>query len=317
MKKNSNLLTVSRAVQCTCDPRLNVQIGIEGNVYREVACCVKCGRITASYLLTQHVHHNTFEPVEREEIPLSAEAIAWFNRWPLLVETDNREIVYFPAGFRCGSAAELAQRVDREKARQFELPRGRRMRNAGIPTEPPPPIPEALADYGSVWEVARDSVTADARTLFAWADPRYWLSTDLAVDAFLQRSNRNELLRTAVLNGSHYERMTGCAIASVDEPTKALVLPLLLQWLEATVTAFGINAESWHLMAVLDVIAKWKPSPAVVAQPLERLSKEIGRRDYELVRKVTEILRAVRDEPPLPISSVPWFFATANALPLP
>lgn len=305
---SKNSLSLRRRVACACDPALNLTIGLDGNVDREVACCAKCGKVTASQLLTRHVHHNTFEPYDREEIALTPEVAAWLDLWPRLVTTERDEPLYFSHEFRCPTARELFERVAAARMAQLVLPRGRRMRQAGLPSTPPPTLPDALSDFSYVWEVAQAGPDRDPQRLLDCADPRFALSSALAIDSLLQRRDLPELLVDAVERGSHYRRMTACAVANEDLNIRAIILPPLLHWVENVFIEPGSGCEAWHVSAVLDTFKQWKPAPEIAAASLERAAQRIGRRDYELVRKITEVLRVIRGESPLPISTTPWFF---------
>jgi hypothetical protein len=309
VKTSTPFLNVARSVQCTCDPALQVNIGLPGYREQHVATCLRCGQVTVSQLLLQHVHHNTYEPYGREEVSVTEEIRSWLAKWPRQIKTERQESLYFPASLRCSSPREMFDFVQSQKAAQLQLAEGRRLRLAGIPEESPPALPEVLNDFAQLWELNRAlQPSTDIEVLFKHADPRYFLSSALAIDALLSRDDLPGALRAAIFGDDHYGRMTACAIATEGLELRPLVLPMLLEWIERAASRFGQVCEPWQYREVLDRIKAWKPDAELAAEPLERAAKAIGARDYEMVRKITEIVRGVRGEPPLPISSVPWFF---------
>ncbi|PTY07596.1 hypothetical protein DB347_05010 [Opitutaceae bacterium EW11] len=311
--KTSSALSLDRSVTCACDRALHVPVALEPTMSRGVHACLSCGTVTASEMLTRHVHHNTFEPYDRREIPLDERARQWLSAWPRLIEVDRGGPFFVPASTRIAKSRDLFDLAQGLRAAQQTLPRGRRLREAGLPAEPPPPLPEALEDFALTWSYAGLQPSDDPQRLLARADPRRWLSSPLAIDTLLQRTDVAQLVVEAIRNGDHYRRMTACATATESPALREIALPALLAWLEGVCLSHDPADperldEPWHIAAALDQIRRWKPPAAAAEAALEKAKQRIGRRDFELVRQISEILRHLRGEPPLPVSSTPWFF---------
>lgn len=279
---------------------------------RGVHACLRCGTVTASELLTRHIHHNTFEPYDRREIPLTDAARSWLSAWPRLIRSDRGGPFCLPASTQIQSGRELFDRAAAARAEQHGWAPGRRLRAAGLPAGRPPSLPAPLEDFAYAWESSGFAPGDDARLLLRRADPRYRLSSPFAIDALLHRDDCVELVVREIREGDHYRRMTACAIAGEDATIRTAALPALLEWL--TGVCLGPEAaqpgrleESWHVAAVLDTVKRWRPAGEWVDTALASARERIGRRDFELVRKIDETLRVVKGEPPLPISTVPWF----------
>jgi hypothetical protein len=305
-------LPYERAVACDCDRTFHLPLALLISPESEPAhACVRCGHITCTEVLWTHVHHNTYDPHGRREYPITDETRAWLDLWPRVLRGNNfDDYAFLPATVRCTDVADFHLQSARAFAASRSQPQGRRLREAGIPSSPPPAnLPERLNNYRTLWELSRKlTPESDAAWLLNNARPAYRLSSPLAIDALLQRADLPALLARAAASPDNADRETVCAIVREAPATLPLALPGLLAWLEQSAGRPDTNFNGHHLPSMLDFFAAQKSAAAQIIPVLEAVKTRVSRHAFEFSRKLTETIRALNGEPPLPISSKPWFF---------
>ncbi len=298
-------------VTCGCPASFHFRVGLaETNSLEAAHACIRCGKLTATEVLWEHIHHNTYNPYGRREKQLTPEVHAWINRWPRVVEgAHETEYVFLSAQTRCADEKELASVVALARAEQHSLPRGRRLHHVGAPAEPPPPeLPQALDDYRQLWRASQLTPSTDPDTLLRFANPRFRSTSALATDCLLQRSDIAYLIGQAAGNSDSTVRQTVYSIVKEEPALLPPALNSLLGWMDDVVGRQGINLEGQSLEELLSFLAKQKSSQARITPALEAAKSRLCRAAYELSRKFTEAIRALNGEPPLPITHTPWFF---------
>jgi hypothetical protein len=298
---------------CGCDRIFHLPLAFLISPDSEPAhACVRCGLIACTEVLWTHIHHNTFEPHGRREYSTTQEVRDWLDLWPRVLRgTGLNDYAFLPSTVRCTDITDFQLQSARAFASSRNLPRGRRLRQAGIPATPPPAsLPEQLKNYRTVWEQSqRLTPETDGTVLLENARPVYRLSSPLALDALLRREDLPALIARAAASPDHEDRETVCALVHEAPATLSLALPPLLAWLERAPGFSSAVLDDYRLHDLLAFLGRQKPAAAQIVPRLESVKSRLGRRAYEFSRKLTETIRALNDEPPLPVSSTPWFFS--------
>jgi hypothetical protein len=312
MNTPAQSLPYERAVTCDCDRTFHLPLAFLISPGSDPAhACVRCGRITCTEVLWTHVHHNTYDPIGRREYPITDEIRAWLDLWPrVLMGATFDDYAFLPATTRCTDVTDFQLQSARAFASAKSRPAGRRLREAGLPSAPPPEnLPERLKNYREFWELGQRLTPArDAALLLNNARAMYRLSSAFAIDALLQRADLPEILARASASPENDDRETIFAIVREDPATLPLALPGLLAWLTQAADRPGTNFTGHHLPSLLDFFAAQKSAAAQIVPVLEAVKARVSRHAFEFSRKLTETIRALNGEPPLPISSKPWFF---------
>ncbi len=302
-------LPYERAVTCDCDRTFHLPLALLLSPESEPAhACVRCGHITCTDVLWTHIHHNTFEPHGRREYAISDEVRAWLDLWPRVLRGNNfDDYAFLPARVRCTDVTDFQLQAARAFSAARSEPRGRLLREAGIPSAPPPSsLPDQLKNYRLLWEFSRElTPTSDLTILLENARPSYQLSSPLALDALLRRTDLPEILPRAAASPEHRE--TVCALVQEDPSTLPHALPGLLASLDRALSQPSAP-DDYRVHALLDFFAKQKPAAAQIVPALEVIKSRLDRRAYELSRKLSETIRALNGEPASPVSTKPWFF---------
>lgn len=314
MNPSTQSLPYERAVTCRCDRTFHLPLALLLSPDSEPAhACVRCGHISCTEVLWTHIHHNTFEPHGRREYIVSDDTRAWLDLWPRVLRGNNFDACAFlPATVRCTDVTDFQLQAARAFADSRSLPRGRRLREAGIPSQPPPAsLPDQLKNYRSLWELSQQLTPgSDPAWLLENARPTYRLGSPFAIDALLQRADFPEILARASASSDAGSQETVCALVSEAPASLPIALPGLLAQLvqHAGRPEAALTEHRQHML--LDFFAKQKSAAAQLVPALEAIKSRLGRRAFELSRKFTETIRALNGEPPLPVSSTPWFFQT-------
>jgi len=298
-------------VTCGCTAAFHLRIGLaETNSLEAVHACIRCGKLTATEVLWEHIHHNTYNPYGRREKPLSPGLLEWFNRWPRVIEGKGEaDYVFVAPQVRCSSEEELAGLTARAREEQLSLPRGRRLHHVGTPVEPPPAdLPQALDDYRQLWRASQLSPSTDPSILLRFANPQFRSTCALATDCLLQRSDAAFLIGQAAASPDSSARQTVYSIVNEEPAMLPPALNSLLSWMDDMVGRHGATMEGQSLEELLSFLAKQKTAQARITPALEAAKSRLCRAAYELSRKFTETIRALNGEPPLPITHTPWFF---------
>jgi hypothetical protein len=305
-------LPYERAVTCECDRTFHLPLAFLISPDSEPAhVCVRCGHITCTEVLWTNIHHNTYEPHGRREYDVTEETCAWLDLWPRVLRGNNYDdSAFLPATVRCTDVTDFQLQSARAFAVSRFLPRGRRLREAGIPSEPPPAsLPKQLKNYQSLWELSQALIPeCDSAVLLNHARPTYRLSSPLAIDALLQRTDLPEILARASASPDNADREIVCAIVREDPATLPLALPGLLAWLEQAAGRPETNFSDYRLRYLVDFLAAQKSATAQIVPALEAAKSRLSRRAFEFSRLLTEAIRKLSGESPLPVSSRPWFF---------
>ncbi|ATC63888.1 hypothetical protein CMV30_07965 [Nibricoccus aquaticus] len=309
MNPPAQSLPYERAVTCDCDRTFHLPLALLLSPDSEPAhACIRCGLITCTDVLWTHIHHNTFEPHGRREYPITDEARAWLDLWPRVLRGNNSDdYTFLPATVRCTDVTDFQLQSARAFSASRSLPRGRRLREAGLPSTPPPAcLPDQLKNYRTLWTLTQQLTPAtDATLLLENARPSFRLSSPLALDALLHRTDLPEILARAAASPEHRE--TVCALVHEDPATLPHALPGLLAWLDRTLSQ-PAAPEDHRVHSLLDFFAKQKPAAAQIVPVLAAIKARLDRRAFELSRKLSETIRALNGEPASPVSTKPWFF---------
>jgi len=298
-------------VTCSCPASFHLRLGLaETNSFEAVHACIRCGRLTATEVLWEHIHHNTYNPYGRREKQLPAEVRAWLECWPRVIDGQHEnDYVFVAPQTRCADENELINLTTRTRKEQLSLPRGRRLHHVGAPTEAPPAdLPQALEDYRQLWRASQLSSSTDPDTLLRFANPRIRSTSALATDCLLQRSDAAYLIGQAAANSDPSVRQTIYAIVNEEPALLPPALNSLLGWMDDVISRQGATFEGQSLEELLSFLAKQKSAQARITPALEAAKARLCRAAYELSRKFTETIRALNGEPPLPITHTPWFF---------
>jgi hypothetical protein len=304
-------LPLEHRVSCDCPAIFHLRVGLaETNSLDAVHACVRCGEITFTEVLWEHVHHNTYHPHGRREKKLSVELRAWLDRWPRVVEGENQtDYTFLPAHTRCTDEKELAGIISPLRQEQLALPRGRRLHHLGRPAEPSPAdLPQKLDDYRQLWHAVQLSPTTDPATLMRYANPQLRPTSALATDCLLQRSDAAYVVGKAAAVSDGQVRQTVYSIVSEEPSLLPIALTSLLSWVDGVAGCQGKNADGQILEDLLNFLAKQKSCRSRIVPALEAAKSRLCRAAFELSRKFTETIHALNGEPPLPISPTPWFF---------
>lgn len=308
----SQSLPYECAVTCGCDRTFHLPLGLLLSPGSEPAhACVRCGHITCTDVLWTHIHHNTFEPRGRREYAISDETRAWLDLWPRVLRgNDFEDYVFLPASLRCHDLSDFQLQSARAFSASSRLARGRRLREAGIPAPPPPAnLPEQLKNYQTVWELDRELTPDRDRTfLLDHASPTYRLSSPLAVDALLRRSDLPEAFAEIFLRNGRDAAAAACVLVRDNPATLPLALPGLLVWFEKTVRQSGERLYDSRLSALLKFLADQKSAASQIVPALEAIKTAVSLTEYEFLRELIETLRVLKGEPPSPVSRKAWFF---------
>jgi hypothetical protein len=298
-------------VTCGCPASFHLRVGLaETNSLEAVHACIRCGTLTATEVLWEYSHHNTYNPYGRREKQLPAEVNAWLERWPRVIEGKHEtDYVFISAQTRCADEKELLDLTARMREEQLPLPRGRRLRHAGSPVEPPPTeLPGALDDYRQLWRASQLNPSTNPDILLRFANPHFRPTSALATDCLLQRSDAAYVIGQAAANSDSSVRQTVYSIVNEEPTLLPPVLNSLLGWMDDVISRQGATLEGQSLEELLSFLAKQKSAQARITPALEAAKSRLCRAAYELSRKFTETIRALNGEPPLPITHTPWFF---------
>jgi hypothetical protein len=311
MNPDATCLPFECAVTCGCDRAFHLPVALTISPDGEPAhACVRCGRITCTEVLWTHIHHNTFEPHGRKEYTITLETHAWLDQWPRAIPGEKlHDYAFLPASTRCADLAEF-QRVTARAFTARALPRGRRLREAGIPSDPPPAdLPAQLKNYRTLWERCRDLTPGcDAAFLLANAPTQYRISSPLAIDALLRRPDLPRILADAAGGQDDENRESVYAIVREDPATLPFALPHLLAWFQTTSSRPGADLNDYRLRYLVEFLAEQNPAASQIVPVLEAVKAGLNRRAFEFSRGLTAAIRVLNGEPPLPVSGTPWFF---------
>jgi hypothetical protein len=299
------------AVTCGCDRMFHLPVGLLISPDAEPAhACVRCGHLTCTEVLWTHIHHNTYEPHGREEYAISEETRAWLDLWPRVLQGKNsNDYAYLQARTRCADVAEF-KHVAALAFASRPSPRGRRLREAGIPSAPPPAsLPGRLKNYRALWERNRDlTPDRDAAFLLANARPQYLISGPFAIDALLQRPDLPQILAGAASGADDENRESVYAIVREDSTTLPFALPHLLTWFQSAVSRPGADLSDYRLRYLVEFLTEQPAAATEIVPVLEAIKAGLDRRAFEFSRGLTVAIRVLKGEPPLPLSGTPWFF---------
>ncbi|MGC4072473.1 MAG: hypothetical protein QM760_08150 [Nibricoccus sp.] len=311
MNPPAQSLPYERAVICHCDRTFHLPLALLISPDSEPAhACVRCGHISCTEVLWTHVHHNTFEPHGRREFPVSEETLAWLDLWPRVLRgNDFEDYAFLPSIVRCTDITDFQLQAARAFASSRTWPRGRRLREAGIPSVPPPAsLPKQLENYQTLWELSHE-LTPDREIAFLLrnARPAYRLSSPLALDALLQRSDLPEVFAEASASQSYEDSEIVCALVRENPVTLPLALPGLLAWLDQAVgrpAPFSTVTACTHC-SISSPHKRARPSGSFQCSKQSSPASAATR---------TEFPQTHRDHPyaerraAAPISQTPWFF---------
>jgi len=312
MNPPAQSLPYEHAVTCDCDRTFHLRLAFLVSFGDEPAhACVRCGRITCTDVLWTHVHHNTYDPIGRREYAITEETRAWLDLWPRVLRgNDFDDYAFLPATTRCTDVTDFQLQSARAFAASRSQPRGRRLREAGIPSTPPPAsLLKQLKNYQILWELAQEfTPDCDMGLLLRNAKPSYHIASPLALDALLQRSDLPDVFAQAFLTLGDETASTVCALVKENPATLPLALPGLLAWLDQIVRRPGANLYDHRLLSLLDFLAVQKNAADQIVPALEAIKANVDLREYEFLRKLIETLRVLKNEPPSPVSRKAWFF---------
>jgi hypothetical protein len=306
-----NDLPFELRVSCSCPSLFHLRVGLaETNSLEAAHACIRCGKLTATEVLWEHIHHNAYNPYGRREKQLPSGVLTWLDRWPRVIEGKHEtDYVFISPQTRCADEKELAKLIAETRETQLALPRGRRLHLFGAPSEPPPPeLPQAFEDYRQLWRASQLNPSTDPDTLLRFANPRFRPTSALATDCLLQRSDAAFLIGQAAANSDSSVRQTIYSIVKEEPALLPPVLNSLLGWMDDVIGRQGAGFEGQSLEELLGFLAKQKSAQARITPALEAAKARLSRAAYELSRKFTETIRALNGEPPLPATHTPWFF---------
>lgn len=297
-----SFLTAESRVDCGCDPSFQLPVGVDptGNNHR-ITACLSCGKVEATEAAVDEPRAGDIRCHGHAVLTLPAPLMKWFEQWPRMLMKWPYDYACLPSSTRCASAAELAETSAKAWAEQSALPRGRRLRLSGVPRVPASvPLPLHLQGYGVIWEALQLPAHTDPIRLFRMA--QYPSGTGpIGVDLILKRDDRVALLKEYILGSASDLRLGAFNVLLADRSLLPEVLPLLVELIER-IPVFA-DSETRRITAWRDVevllegLSSLKPASGELAEALKALSTRIGRRDYELVRRISDTVRLLKGEP--------------------
>lgn len=147
-------LPPEREVACACDVRLERPVLRDHTgINRRVSACLRCGEVTMTESLVEEPRPHDVRCVGNRVLAVEPALLAWLARWPRLAGPAWRwrDPMYLPADTRVEDHAELEVLEAAAEREQQSLVPLERLRRAGIPAEPPPPLPRDLAVFATTW----------------------------------------------------------------------------------------------------------------------------------------------------------------------
>lgn len=297
-----SFLTAESRVDCGCDPSFQLPVGVDptGNNHR-ITACLSCGKVEATEAAVDEPRAGDIRCHGHSVLALPGPLLEWFAQWPRMLMKWPYDYACLPSSTRCASAAELAETSAKAWADQAALPRGRRLRLAGVPRVPAPvPLPLHFQGYGVIWEALQLPAQTDPIRLFGMA--QYPSGTGpIAVDLILQREDRATLLKEFIAEPVPELRLGAFNVLLAERSLLPEVLPLLIE-LIGRIPVF-VDSESRRITAwrevevLLEALSALKPVSGELGEALKALSTRIGRKDYELVRRISDTVRLLNGEP--------------------
>ncbi len=197
-----------KPVRCDCPAEFVMSIldTLPGDV--QMAACMKCGcsDLADPVVSEDRPHDVQFHGYRLYD--LSEEARDWASAWPRFTVVNGRR-VYLAANARFESGAECKASVAAAAEHQAGVTLRETLLALGIPSGPPPSLPDALAGFIEIWEGLQLNQETPVGQLLD-AATRFNGPNQLAAEVLSQRSDLPELavllLRSSELARRGYGR---------------------------------------------------------------------------------------------------------------
>lgn len=279
---------------CACGEALRRSVAFipTGYTYRVVAC-LGCG---ATGLIESHGYEPRPGDIRHGadfRLALDPGLAHWFGRWPRVFHIVRDYRVhpgFIPSRNRFASAEDAAGWERGEEDRQLALSEGARLREAGVPGEPPPlPLEGELAVFHRLWDAIQRTYPADAPALIQ-AAAQGGPSGAVAADTLLRSPVYTAALGQAVADADSGVRLAAHAVIRAGRLADEALWTALLDELRRTPLARhtdedGNLAASWRVLAFLDTLDAVRPETprvydetAAFARSLVRIAPVVARR---------------------------------------
>jgi hypothetical protein len=150
-------------VDCKCWPSLALPVlRAEIRANCNVTACMRCGEVSATVAIVDEPYPHDTHHVGNSVYDLTVEARDWLAQFPRCTKGSGRgrERIFLSAEVRASTEADLRKLEDAACEQQRGLDFASRLRIAGVPNAPAPPLVDWLKDFSCV--AAAIALTPDA-----------------------------------------------------------------------------------------------------------------------------------------------------------
>jgi hypothetical protein len=293
-----------RLVDCECEVRLALPLLHHGR-WSEVqfARCGGCGALQA-YIPVGDDPRELNRAGANRAVPINDDVSGWLAQWPSLAVDQGDPIgpFWLPADARFADAVGLRSRVTDLVREQVDMLPAHRLRAAGCPTAPMPPVHDAtirvaLQAMERVREALQGDLPADLQVLLGMlgdADPR----RHVVLESLLQRSDMDRQLDLVHADGKSDPWRAGLLLLHWGCPREAQWLRYLQQLRDVSLTSVpevdGLVRESFMLSTLLDALV----SSSVPQSALHDCLRHLLSRSDGLDERLTAQIRTLTKEAP-------------------
>jgi hypothetical protein len=294
------MLEPDKQVDCPCDSRFESAVLLDqtGRNTR-VTACLHCGVVSVVESCVDEPRAGDIRLYGHIVLELPAAQFAWLSTWPRRAGADGGDWLFVPAGWRCETLEELERKKRSEWERQGRMRLAQRFRLWPWPREPAPGLlPLHLREYDAIWRVLQFTRETPLETVLRCADPRF-STAPFALDLIADRHDRDELVAGWLRGNSDDSRRIAHALLRMLDPLPEELLAIVVDDLARTPLAR--SSESSHRLELhnriqlsLDLLSTLRPDLQLIAPALTDLKQRIGKRDYELMQSIGQLLSALK-----------------------
>lgn len=309
-----------RTVACACDPAFYRPV-ISESV--GVNACLHCGTVTATRAVGDDGRYTGDAWTAYLPLEIPEQHLSWLARWPrirvirrhdilwpMAAELVREDVIYLPAKRRFRSVEDLTRFEADLEADIAKTPRGRRLRDAGTPSAPPPrDLATLFAEFHVLWDTLQLRADRPLPELIRHAQRRS-PGRFVASELLLERRDRLPIVLDALRSSDPEWQSAGHVLALGLQPTPPEVITCALELLEGipmvpSADAPGRIAGFARFEALVLLLAELRARDPEVMAVLQRLLRKVVRHDAHLVDPLRAALRVLRGESPPPLSFLP------------
>lgn len=292
-----------RRVDCTCDPELGMMLLHYGR-WSEVqaARCCGCGKVQA-YIPVGDDPRTPNGSSAHRAVPLDASASEWLTQWPLLIgyPSDPLGPCWLPARTKAVSAGELKQRIASAEQEQRIHQPAARLRAAGFPAAPAPPVEHAQLQAAlhamDRWRAAMlGELPADAPSLFGLLGD-HQVQRWAALEALLAHPDLHAQIDDTVLHGIHSPWLRTLLLLHWSMADAARWQRYLDALAAIPLTPMegiaGYAHESFALGEIIEQLVRSDAPRAPLRACFAAILERSRRMDHQLSRKLTDRINAL------------------------